>query len=121
MENQRFLIPLDDGLSVEAVYYGSGTLCLSSQAGCALRCAFCASGRLGLRRNLTLAELSLQLQHAQGRGITPKRLTLSGIGEPLHNAETVIPFLAQCREKGIPLSLTTTGCNLLRLAEILPL
>ncbi|PLX93501.1 MAG: hypothetical protein C0621_07410 [Desulfuromonas sp.] len=121
MENQRFLVPLPDGLSIEAVYYGSGTLCLSSQAGCALRCPFCASGHLGLRRNLTVDELWQQVEMAQKMGLDLKRLTLSGIGEPLHNAETVMTFLKECRNKALPLSLTTTGYDLSRLEEFLTL
>ena len=112
-DNIRIAAPLDDGLYVEAVYYGSGTLCLSTQAGCALGCRFCASGRHGLRRNLTLVELQQQVALAQARGLHPRRLTLSGIGEPLHNFPVVSDFL---HGQALPVSLTTTGGPLLHLA-----
>ena len=59
-KNRKFVIPLTDNLRVEAVWYASGTLCLSSQAGCALGCPFCASGKNGLLRNLTREELHLR-------------------------------------------------------------
>lgn len=107
--NQKFIVPLGDGRQVEAVAYGSGTLCLSTQVGCALGCPFCASGRLGLQRNLTLAELHAQLAAARRRNCTVERLTLSGIGEPLHNAAVVRAFIADCRSARLPVSLTTTG------------
>jgi len=67
-ENRKFLVPLDDGLQVEAVWYGSGTLCLSTQAGCGLGCPFCASGQLGFKRNLTLTELRSRCNSAVIRG-----------------------------------------------------
>ena len=107
--NSKFLVPLTDGLAVEAVHYGSGTLCLSSQAGCAVRCPFCASGSRGLLRNLSVAELWAQVERARALGIEPKRLTLSGVGEPLHNFSAVREFLEDCRRLNLPLSLTTTG------------
>jgi len=109
MQNRKFLVPLADGQAVEAVWYGSGTLCISSQAGCALGCPFCASGRGGLRRNLTVEELRLQLEMARTRGISPDRVTVSGIGEPLQNPVAVAVFLDECRHHGLPVSLTSTG------------
>jgi len=107
--NNKFLVPLADGLAVEAVYYGSGTLCLSSQAGCAVGCPFCASGSRGLLRNLSVAELWAQVEGARALGFEPKRLTLSGVGEPLHNFSAVCEFLEDCRGRDQALSLTTTG------------
>lgn len=120
-ENQRFAVPLDDGLTVEAVFYGSGTLCVSSQAGCAVGCPFCASGSRGLRRNLSAAELVRQLEAAAGLGLAPARVTVSGIGEPLHNAGAVRAFLDHCRGLGLPVSLTTTGAPLETLRDFLGL
>ncbi|TYO99161.1 23S rRNA (adenine2503-C2)-methyltransferase [Geothermobacter ehrlichii] len=119
--NQRFAVALADGLRVEAVWYASGTLCISSQAGCALGCPFCASGRGGLRRNLTLAELEQQVEQARNLGLAPRRLTLSGIGEPLHNLATVRRFIETCRARQLPVSLTTTGTPLAKLREALRL
>lgn len=119
--NHKFLVPLADGLAVEAVYYGSGTLCLSSQAGCAVGCPFCASGSRGLLRNLGVAELWAQVEGARALGIEPKRLTLSGVGEPLHNFSAVCEFLAGCRNRDLPLSLTTTGSPTALFREMIPL
>ncbi len=118
--NEKFVIPLGD-VRVEAVWYGSGTLCLSSQAGCAVGCPFCASGARGLRRNLSPSELEAQLEWALARGFEPRRLTLSGVGEPLHNAPAVLSFLDRCRSLNLPLSLTTTGGPLARLEEFVAL
>lgn len=119
--NIKFTVPLADDLIVEAVYYGSGTLCISSQVGCAMRCPFCASGSRGLLRNLNLGEMILQLTAAADRGLVPKRVTVSGIGEPLHNVEAVLAFMDICRERGLPVSLTTTGSPVKILREVLPL
>ncbi len=116
--NSRFIADLGDGLAVETVYYGSGTLCLSSQAGCGVGCSFCASGAGGLRRNLTVGELQGQVELAQSRGWAPRRLTLSGIGEPLHNWPVVKEFLLGSE---LPVALTTTGGLLSHLAEALTL
>jgi 23S rRNA (adenine2503-C2)-methyltransferase len=121
LKNQKFLVPLADGLAVEAVWYGSGTLCISSQVGCALGCPFCASGFGGLRRNLSTDELSLQLATARKRGATPQRVTVSGIGEPLHNSQAVAEFIEECRRQRLPVSLTTTGAPLSALREFLRL
>jgi len=119
--NKVLSVPLKDGYSVEAVYYGSGTLCLSTQVGCVMGCPFCASGSKGFFRNLTYEELQLQVAHAGREGLIPKRLTLSGIGEPLHNPEPVKRFIVENRENGLPVSLTTTGKPLSRLREMLSL
>lgn len=117
--NRKISLRLADGLVVEAVYYGSGTLCISSQAGCAVGCPFCASGSRGLLRNLTVDELEAQLLSARQKGFEPARLTISGIGEPLHNWLVIKAFLDRCRERQLPVSVTTTGTPLERLAELL--
>lgn len=114
-DNVKFAVPLSDGLNVEAVFYGSGTLCVSSQAGCALGCPFCASGSRGLVRNLTLEEMHLQLDLAATRQFTPRRVTISGIGEPLQNPDVVRAFMEACSAKNLPVSLTTTGQPLAQL------
>lgn len=119
--NLKFLVPLADGLAVEAVWYGSGTLCVSSQVGCALGCPFCASGFGGLRRSLSADELLGQLAAARRRGVEPQRVTVSGIGEPLHNPLAVAEFIEQCRRQGLPVSLTTTGSPLTALRDFLML
>lgn len=116
--NYKYPITLNDGYVVEAVYYGSGTLCLSSQAGCALACPFCASGSQGLKRQLTLTELQLQLDMLRQSGREPRRLTISGIGEPLHNWINVRNFLLECQKQDLRVSVTTTGASLEHLHEL---
>ncbi|MGV1097911.1 radical SAM protein [Thiovibrio sp. JS02] len=115
-ENRVLTIPLADGHRVEAVYYGRATLCLSVQVGCAMGCPFCASGAKGLFRNLDRAELEQQIVAARDEGLHPTRLTLSGIGEPFANP-MVPEFIRTQRQQGMPVSLTTTGQPLARLAE----
>jgi len=117
-ENTVIAVELADGCVVESVYYGSGTLCLSSQVGCAMGCPFCASGANGLLRSLTGGELRQQVAAAGKRGLTPRRLTLSGIGEPLQNPGPVKQFIENSE---LPVSLTTTGKPLAGLAEFLHL
>jgi 23S rRNA (adenine2503-C2)-methyltransferase len=119
--NCKFPITLHDGLVVEAVYYGSETLCISSQAGCALACPICASGSQGLKRQLTLAELELQLDQFRQKGFEPKRLTISGIGEPLQNWANVRSYMINCQKQGLGISVTTTGVAIRQLEELISL
>ncbi len=74
-----------------------GTLCISSQAGCALECSFCSTGRQGFNRNLTVAEIIGQLwlaNRALGRGVVAQRpitnVVMMGMGEPLANFDNVV-------------------------------
>lgn len=89
----RFLFRLNDGFPVESVLIPEKkrlTLCVSSQAGCALQCEFCATGRLGFKRNLTAGEIVDQLLQVQNR--SDKRITnvvFMGMGEPLLNLKEV--------------------------------
>ncbi len=72
------------------------TVCLSSQTGCAVDCAFCVTGRLGAGRNLTAGEILGQLhvlRREVGRGLEGMRLVFMGMGEPFLNPEGVIPAL----------------------------
>ncbi len=94
---------LHDGYEVETVFYGSGTLCISTQAGCRMACPFCASGRAGLMRNLSLKEMSAQIDLHEDAEI--ERLTLSGIGEPLDNLDVVSEFISNAE---LPVSVTTS-------------
>lgn len=110
--NRRFVLRLADTSLVEAVLYRGDTLCISTQVGCAVRCPFCASGANGLGRSLTLEELLGQLDLAPGvRGVT-----LSGVGEPLHNPATV-DFLDAARTRALRVTLTTSGGPIARLRE----
>jgi 23S rRNA (adenine2503-C2)-methyltransferase len=115
--NERWLVELRDGSRVECVLYRGDTLCVSSQVGCAVRCAFCASGRDGLGRGLTLDELMGQLEAVRALGFAPERVTVSGVGEPLHNHAAVCAFLEFCRSQRLALSLTSSGGPLPRLRE----
>lgn len=119
--NFKYPVVLNDGSVIEAVYYDSGTLCVSSQAGCALACPFCASGSQGLKRQLSAVEMHLQLQSLRQSGREPRRLTISGIGEPLHNWENVRSFMTDCRKQGLGVSVTTTGVATLHLEELIKL
>ena len=81
---EKFLFTLDDGQSVETVAIPDNdrlTLCISSQAGCALRCAFCATGAMGFQRNLTPFEIAGQV-----RSIAIDIVRASEAGETDHGA-----------------------------------
>jgi 23S rRNA (adenine2503-C2)-methyltransferase len=119
--NRRFRVELDDGAAVEAVHYRGDTLCVSSQVGCGVRCPFCASGANGLQRSLSSEELWQQVAQVRARGLQVARVTVSGVGEPLHNHRAVRDFVLRCRQERIAPSLTTSGGPLERLREWLAL
>jgi 23S rRNA (adenine2503-C2)-methyltransferase len=119
--NRRFRVELADGAAVEAVHYRGDSLCVSSQVGCAVACPFCASGALGLARPLTSDELWGQVEHVRALGHEVVRVTVSGVGEPLHNHEQVRAFVARCARERIAASLTTSGGPLVRLEQWLTL
>ncbi len=113
---RKWLFNVGTGNAIEAVYIPEGdvddesvaegaasgrryrgTLCISSQAGCALECSFCSTGRQGFNRNLTTAEIVGQLWHAsrslsQTLGIERPitNVVMMGMGEPLANFENVV-------------------------------
>lgn len=115
--NRRWAVRLDDGGAVEAVLYRGSSLCVSSQVGCAVACPFCASGADGLKRPLTLEELIGQVEAVRALGHPIERVTVSGVGEPLHTRAT-LPFLDWCRAERIRPSVTTSGGPLPRLREL---
>ena len=87
---RKYLWRLADGEAIESVLIPSGsrrTLCISSQAGCALKCSFCATGRMGFRRNLTPFEIAGQVREIVLRdpGEKPTNIVFMGMGEPLLN------------------------------------
>ncbi len=90
---QKFLFRLADGNHIETVLIPSGprmTVCLSAQAGCRYRCAFCASGLGGFHRNLTPSEITGQVLFVKDvLGKEPTNLVFMGMGEPLDNFESV--------------------------------
>ncbi len=105
----KWLLGVDGANAVECVFIPEsdrGTLCVSSQAGCVLDCAFCSTGKQGFSRNLTVAEIVGQLWIAQremrARGMPGFRaegeravtnVVLMGMGEPLLNLDNVVPAL----------------------------
>lgn len=118
VQNRRHVVRLDDDAHVEAVVYRHDTLCISTQVGCAVGCPFCASGANGFTRNLTPDELQAQVQLSLDAGDALRRVTLSGIGEPLHSPHT-LDFMARCRREGLLPSATTSGGPVSRLPELL--
>jgi 23S rRNA (adenine2503-C2)-methyltransferase len=92
--SEKFLFALEDNTQVESVVMPGGqrtTLCLSTQVGCALDCKFCATGMMGLNRNLTAGEIVDQmLTVKQACGTRISNVVLMGMGEPLHNYDNVI-------------------------------
>lgn len=122
----KALISLEDGLKIETVLLGHGvgrsTVCLSSQVGCALGCLFCATGKIGFKRNLTEAEIVEQavyfarLLKKAGRQINPVKfgsadpdsrrgfdrvnnLVFMGMGEPFLNYESVLGAIKILNDK----------------------
>src|SRR3989304_2022740 len=93
---EKFLIHLSDENVIECVLLREGrkiTACVSTQVGCAMACRFCASGLLGLERNLTVGEIVEQALHVKNHLQHDERLTnivLMGIGEPLKNYDNVV-------------------------------
>lgn len=96
---RKWLLEVGNGNAVEAVFIPEddrGTLCISSQVGCALECTFCSTGRQGFNRNLTVAEIIGQLWWAnRALGRDPKgdrivsNVVMMGMGEPLANFDNV--------------------------------
>src|SRR5215208_5580119 len=102
---EKFLFRLDDGEFIETVAIPEGsrlTLCISSQAGCALQCSFCATGAMGFSRNLRLFEIAGQVREvALLTGRAPTNIVFMGMGEPLMNWKAVDPTLTVLNsEKG---------------------
>jgi 23S rRNA (adenine2503-C2)-methyltransferase len=108
---RKWLVDVGNGNAVETVYIPEetrGTLCVSSQAGCAVNCRFCSTGKQGFNRNLTTAEIIGQLWMAEhtlrrsvgaggGRGEADQRVitnvVMMGMGEPLLNFDALVPAL----------------------------
>lgn len=116
--NRRFGIRLEDGATVEAVLYRGDTLCISSQVGCAVSCPFCASGANGLGRSLDQRELQAQVDVVSAHVPCALRgVTVSGVGEPLHNHAAVRGFAESAHARHLRVTLTTSGGPLPRLRE----
>ncbi|AFI85356.1 bifunctional tRNA (adenosine(37)-C2)-methyltransferase TrmG/ribosomal RNA large subunit methyltransferase RlmN [Methylophaga nitratireducenticrescens] len=122
---RKWIIKMDGDNSIETVFIpenGRGTLCVSSQVGCALTCTFCSTGQQGFNRNLSAAEIIAQLWIAnEALGKDPKgnrmvtNVVMMGMGEPLTNYNNVISAMNLMRDDlayGISwrrLTLSTSG------------
>ena len=96
---EKFLFMLRDGQAIESVAIPENdrlTLCISSQAGCALQCAFCATGAMGFQRNLDVFEIAGQVREMKllDPPIETTNVVFMGMGEPLMNWRAVDPALS---------------------------
>jgi len=110
-DTEKLLLEFPDGCAVECVLMREGprrTVCLSTQIGCAMGCAFCASGLLGWKRNLSRGEILeqvLQLGHRLGPDEQFTNVVIMGMGEPLANLTELLPALDVLRDaKGLAFS-----------------
>ena len=107
----KFLLALDDGRHIESVFIPdtpAQTFCISTQVGCAMKCGFCLTGKMGLMRNLTAGEISGQVRIlASQLGLlhTKFNIVLMGMGEPLHNYDNTMKALRMLNdEHGLAIS-----------------
>lgn len=123
----KYLIKLDDNQHIECVvmnYHHGNSLCMSTQVGCAMGCAFCASTKNGLVRNLTAGEMLDEFIFiSKDLGSRLSTVVLMGIGEPLHNFDNLIRFLDNVNdERGVNLShrhITVSTCGIVpRIREL---
>jgi len=128
---RKYLFRLDDGATIEAVYIPEDdrrTICISTQAGCPLKCAFCLTGIAGYKRNLKAGEILGQVAtvmeehpvsathpHRRGEDPFPWNVVVMGMGEPLLNYEATVEALRVLMDGegfGVPprkLTLSTVG------------
>jgi 23S rRNA (adenine2503-C2)-methyltransferase len=118
---EKFLLRLADGAHIESVFIPDTpamTFCISTQVGCAMACAFCLTGRMGLVRNLTAGEIAGQVRVLAGAlDLRDKafNIVLMGMGEPLHNYDAVMKALRILADEhgfGLPprrVTLSTVG------------
>jgi 23S rRNA (adenine2503-C2)-methyltransferase len=96
---EKFLLRLADGREIESVFIPDTpamTFCISTQVGCAMACAFCLTGKMGLVRNLSAGEIVGQvrvLAHAVNLADKTFNIVLMGMGEPLHNYDATMKAL----------------------------
>jgi len=102
---EKLLLELADGGRIECVLLRDGqrrSICISTQVGCAIGCAFCASGLAGVDRNLTAGEIVEQMLRLQQLLPGDERLShivVMGMGEPLANLDGLLPALKEARRK----------------------
>lgn len=119
-ETKKYLLQTEEGLEYEMVLLpmsAGNTLCISSQVGCAMGCAFCETGKMGLLRNLSTREITAQLFHARHTlGQEVRNLVFMGMGEPLDNFEAVKEAIAVFTDMNgfglgpSRLTVSTSGC-----------
>ncbi|MCB8945125.1 MAG: 23S rRNA (adenine(2503)-C(2))-methyltransferase RlmN [Ardenticatenaceae bacterium] len=129
---RKFLLGLADGQTIETVlmkFKGRATACISTQAGCAMGCVFCATGQMGFERHLTPGEIVGQILYVQAvlrqQGEELRNIVLMGMGEPLHNYENTMTAVSiLTNHKGLAIApkhitLSTVGVvpGIRRLAE----
>ena len=126
----KLAIQLDDGAVIECVRLSDGkdryTACLSSQVGCAMGCAFCKTGTMGLVRNLGAGEIVEQFVHLEGLGKKISHIVFMGMGEALSNFTATLDAIMELhREDGFNISyrkMTISTCGFVpgirRLAEL---
>ncbi|MCK6391909.1 MAG: radical SAM protein [Azonexus sp.] len=88
-DGARLLVALADGQTVESVLLPRGGVCISSQIGCAVGCTFCMTGKQGLLRQVSSAEMIAQVVLARQRRAV-RRVVFMGMGEPSHNLDQVL-------------------------------
>ena len=102
---QKFVLQLADGKQIESVFIPDTpkqTFCVSTQVGCAMGCAFCLTGKMGLIRHLTAAEITGQVRIlARSTSLLDKpfNIVLMGMGEPLHNYDETMKALRMLNQK----------------------
>ncbi|MGE0812565.1 MAG: 23S rRNA (adenine(2503)-C(2))-methyltransferase RlmN [Vicinamibacterales bacterium] len=102
---RKLVLRLADRRHIECVYIPdtpAQTFCVSTQVGCAMGCAFCLTGKMGLARHLTAGEIAGQvrvLARATGLAGQPFNIVLMGMGEPLHNYAATMAALALLNER----------------------
>lgn len=116
---RKFLLQLKDGEAIETVIMRHNsrgrdatqryTACISTQAGCAMGCVFCATGQMGFKRHLAPGEIVAQVVFVQrllaAEGASLRNIVLMGMGEPLHNYDNTMRALdIVCDDKGLALA-----------------
>lgn len=104
-QTRKYLFKLADGKMIESVwmkYNQRNTLCISTQAGCAMGCSFCATGQMGFKRNLSNGEIVEQVlffaRELAKIGDSVTNIVFMGMGEPFHNYENVMKAIDQLND-----------------------
>lgn len=118
---KKYLFELLDGALIESVLIpmdnGKFTICVSTQVGCMMGCKFCATGRMGFKRNLTVSEIVEQVRYIlMDNGLKIANVVYMGMGEPLDNYDnTVKSMLIMMEELGLDISkrrMTLSTCGI---------